>query len=55
VGQGANGTPVISIDTTLPGNILRATYEQSSGMLLEFVLQQANAGTTTTVQLVDRR
>lgn len=55
VGQSANGTPVVTIDTVFPGNAARATYEQSTGMLLEFVLQQANAGTTTTATLVDRR
>jgi hypothetical protein len=55
VGQDANGTPVVTIDTAFPGNAFRATFEQSTGMLLEFVLQQANAGTTTTVTLVDRR
>jgi hypothetical protein len=55
VGQDQTGTPVVSIDLQFPGNFARFTYEQSSGMLVEFILQQANAGTTTTARLVDRR
>jgi hypothetical protein len=55
VGQDQAGTPVVSIDVQLPGNFARFTYERSTGMLVELVIQQANAGTTTTVRLVDRR
>jgi hypothetical protein len=55
LGQAQDGTPLVSIDVQLPGNFARFTYEQASGMLVEFVLQQSNAGTTTSVRLVDRR
>ena len=55
VSQGAGGSPIVIIDTQLPGNFLRATYEQSSGMLVQFTLQQASSGTTTSVRLVQHR
>ena len=55
IGQGGSGQPVVVIDSVLPGNAMRSTYEQSSGMLLAFDLQQASAGTTISVQLVERR
>jgi hypothetical protein len=55
VGQDQAGTAVVSIDVQLPGNFARFTYEQSTGMLVEFTIQAANAGTTTTARLVERR
>ncbi len=55
LGQGANGKPVVVIDQQLPGNFVRSTYEQQTGMLVALDVQTANAGTTVSVQLVDRR
>lgn len=55
VGQGGNGQPVVAIDSQMPGKFVRSTYELDTGMLLGFDLQQQNAGTTISVQLVDRR
>ena len=55
VGPGAQGQPTVTIENRVPGNLLRSTYDQQSGMLLGFDLQQASAGTTISVQLVDRR
>jgi hypothetical protein len=55
VGQGGNGQPVVVIDSQLPGRFMRSTFEQATGMLLGLDLQQQQAGTTLSVQLVDRR
>jgi hypothetical protein len=55
VGAGPDGEPVVVIETQLPGNLVRSTYDSSDGLLVEFLTQQASAGTTISARLVDRR
>jgi len=55
IGQGGSGNPVVVIVQQLPGIFIRATYEQSNGMLVAFDTQLSSSGTTISLQLVDRR
>ncbi len=55
VAPSANGSTVVEIDSQLPGNLVRSTYDLASGLLVAYETQSASNGQTISLQLVNRR